>query len=65
MLLSFAMTLRYSFDLGEDADRLEQAISSVLEQGYRTGDIMQPGLTELSTEAMGAAVLAELDKTVS
>ena len=65
MLLSFAMTLRYSFDLGEEADRLEAAIASVLEQGLRTGDIMQPGLEEISTKAMGAAVLAELDKTVS
>ena len=42
-LLSFAMLLRYSFDLGEEADRLEQAIGRVLEQGYRTADIAGPG----------------------
>ncbi len=62
MLASFAMMLRYSFDLAEDADRLEAAIAAVLARGLRTADIMQPGMTRVSTEAMGAAILAELDR---
>ncbi len=65
MLLSFAMTLRYSFDLGEQADRLEKAIAAVLDQGLRTPDIMQTGMRQVSTEAMGKAVLETLDAAVA
>jgi 3-isopropylmalate dehydrogenase len=61
-LLSFAMMLRYSFDLGKESDLLEISIKSVLDSGKRTGDIMQPGMTKLSTTGMGDAVLAALDK---
>ncbi len=39
-LLSFAMMLRYSFDMGEDADLVEKAVEKALESGKRTGDIM-------------------------
>ena len=62
-LLSFAMLLRYSFDLGAEADRLEQAIAAVLEQGYRTADIAGPGDERVSTSGMGDAVLKELDRS--
>ena len=55
------MMLRYSFDLGADAALLENAIKAVLDQGIRTGDIMQPGMTSVSTTGMGDAVLAALD----
>ncbi|MCB1832666.1 MAG: 3-isopropylmalate dehydrogenase, partial [Geminicoccaceae bacterium] len=65
MLLSFAMMLRYSFDLGAEADRLEKAIATVLDKGIRTADIMQDGKTLVSTEAMGKAVVAELDRSLS
>ncbi|MBI1180920.1 MAG: 3-isopropylmalate dehydrogenase [Alphaproteobacteria bacterium] len=61
-ILSFAMALRYSFDLGEDADLVEGAVQDVLAAGYRTGDIMQPGMTKTSTTGMGDAILAALDK---
>jgi 3-isopropylmalate dehydrogenase len=60
-LLSFAMCLRYSFDMGSEADLLEGAIQKVLNSGKRTGDIMQPGATKVSTSGMGDAVLAALD----
>jgi 3-isopropylmalate dehydrogenase len=60
-LMSFAMLLRYSFDLGAEADRLERAIGAVLDAGYRTADIAQPGATPVSTSGMGDAVLKELD----
>lgn len=57
MLSSLAMCLRYSFTMGEVADRLERAITKVLDQGLRTGDIMQDGMTKVSTEQMGDAVV--------
>ena len=62
MILSFAMCLRYSFDMGDDADLLEKASQNVLDSGIRTGDIMQTGMTQVSTQAMGEALCAELDK---
>ncbi len=64
-LLSFAMMLRYSFDLEEDAALVEQAVECVLAAGYRTADIMQDGRTLVSTSEMGAALIRELDRLVS
>ncbi len=61
-LLSFAMMLRYSFDLGADADLVERAVQNVLATGVRTGDIAGPGGRKVSTTGMGDAVLAELDR---
>ena len=60
-LLSFAMALRYSYDLADDADLIETAAKNVLARGIRTGDIMTPGCTLVSTEAMGEALVKELD----
>ena len=62
MMLSFAMMLRYSFEMGEDADNVEAAVEAVLNAGLRTGDIMTDGMQMVSTEEMGGAVLKELDK---
>ena len=62
MLASFAMALRYSFGLVGEADRLERAISAVLDKGYRTADIFSPGMEKVGTEAMGQAIVAELDR---
>ena len=61
MLTSFAMMLRYSFDLAAEADLVENAVSRVLADGLRTADIMQEGMTEVSTAAMGDAVIAALE----
>ncbi|MGO1119697.1 3-isopropylmalate dehydrogenase [Rhodovibrionaceae bacterium A322] len=61
-LLSFAMALRYSFDLPDDADLIERAVNNVLLSGIRTGDVMAEGCTLVSTTQMGEAVIAELDK---
>lgn len=58
MIASFAMCLRYSFNLVEDADRLEKAIADVLDQGIRTGDIMAPGARQVGTTEMGDAILS-------
>ncbi|OUS07002.1 3-isopropylmalate dehydrogenase [Gammaproteobacteria bacterium 42_54_T18] len=59
-ILSVAMMLRYTFGFGETADRIENAVSSVLDQGYRTGDIYTDGMKKASTSEMGEAVLAAL-----
>ena len=52
-ILSAAMLLRYSFDLDKEADAIEAAVQSVLTDGYRTGDIMSEGCTQVGTTAMG------------
>ncbi len=61
-ILSFAMMLRYSFDMREEADLVEKAVKNALAKGVRTGDIMQPGMKRVSTTEMGNAVLDELAK---
>ncbi len=64
-ILSFAMALRYSFDLGEEATRVEAAVEKVLADGVRTADLMGPdGGTPVSTTEMGAAVIAALDASL-
>jgi 3-isopropylmalate dehydrogenase len=61
-ILSFAMCLRYSFGRVEDAALLEKAVERVLAEGYRTGDIMQPGMNKVGTREMTDAILKALDK---
>ncbi len=61
-ILSYAMALRYSFDMGSEADLVETAVQNVLASGIRTGDIMSEGMTMVSTTEMGDAILRELDK---
>ena len=60
-ILSLAMCLRYSFARVDDAVLLEKAVEEVLGQGYRTADIMQPGMTKVGTTAMTDAVIKALD----
>ena len=60
-LLSFAMALRYSFDLGDDADLIEKAAENVLKSGVRTADLLG-GTTKVGTRGMGDALIAELDR---
>ena len=57
------MCLRYSFGMKDEAARLEKAVDTVLAEGYRTGDIMQPGMTKVGTTAMTDAILKALDKS--
>ncbi len=64
-ILSFAMALRYSFDRGDEATRVEKAVETVLAQGVRTADLMGPaGGTPVSTQAMGDAVVAALEASL-
>src|SRR5215213_8008088 len=62
MIGSFAMALRYSFGLGEAADRLERAITDALAAGARTKDIAGPGVNALGTPEMGDAIVRELER---
>jgi 3-isopropylmalate dehydrogenase len=59
-ILSFAMALRYSLNLGAQADMIEQAVQDVLNSGTRTPDIMADGCTECSTAEMGDALINAL-----
>ena len=59
-ILSVSMMLRYSFNQGAAADAIEQAVSKVLDQGLRTGDIHCAGTTKVGTAAMGDAVVEAL-----
>jgi 3-isopropylmalate dehydrogenase len=61
-ILSFAMLLRHSFELEEDARLIETACTNVLAGGMRTADIMAPGSARVGTKVMGEAVVRELDK---
>jgi len=60
MLASFAMAMRYSFNMGNAADQLEAAIAAALARGLRTADIKSEGCTIVSTSEMGEAVVREL-----
>src|ERR1700724_3453656 len=62
MLASFAMALRYSFNMGNEADLIEKAIAGVLAQGLRTADIKSAGAKMVGTAQMGDAVIAEAAK---
>lgn len=55
-ILSAAMMLRYSFDMAEEADAVEAAVTKVLEEGYRTGDIMSEGCKPVSCSQMGTLI---------
>ena len=59
-IMSFALCLRFSLGLAQEADRLERAVDATISRGARTADIAQPGEKVISTKAMGDAVLAEL-----
>ena len=61
-VLSFAMMLRYSFDLAEEADLVEKAVADALGSGARTADIRQPNTASISTRDMGDTILRELEK---
>jgi 3-isopropylmalate dehydrogenase len=60
MIMSFAMMLKYSFDMNEDSLLIEQAVQNVLSKGLRTADIKQDGENAISTQDMGQAVIKEL-----
>ncbi len=61
-ILSAAMMLRYSFDMSEEADAVEAAVSAFLDAGYRTADIMSDGNTQVGCKECGDQILHFLNK---
>jgi len=61
-VLSIAMLLRYTLNLEKEAQTIENAVNKVLEEGYRTGDIMSPGKTLVGTSKMGELITERLSK---
>ena len=61
MIASFGMALRYSFNMGNEADLIDQAIAAALAKGLRTADIKSEGTKVVSTAEMGEAIVGELD----
>lgn len=59
-ILSAAMMLRYSFKLDNEAKAIEDAVTKVLNSGYRTGDIMSEGMKKVGTVEMGKLILDEI-----
>ena len=59
-ILSFAMALKYSLDLDNEADALENAVQEVLNDGLRTKDTLSEGMKEVSTSDMGDAIISKL-----
>ena len=59
-ILSGAMMLRLGFDMGKEADAIEAAVRKTLADGFRTGDIMEPGKTLLGCKEMGDKVVERL-----
>ena len=54
------MALRYSLDLDKEAEALEKAVQSVLNEGLRTKEILSKGMREVSTSEMGDAIISKL-----
>ena len=61
-ILSAAMMLRFSFDLDQDADAIENAVENVLKDGYRTIDIMSEGKVQIGTAEMGNKICSYITK---
>ena len=60
-ILSAAMMLRFTFDLDAEATAIEKAVETVLDKGYRTGDIMSAGCTKVGCSKMGDLLAAEIE----
>ena len=59
-ILAAAMMLKYSFDMDKESEEIENAVAGVLDAGYRTGDIMSPGKTQVGCQKMGDLIVAAL-----
>ena len=61
-ILSAAMMLRYSFDMPKEADAIENAVSAVLDEGFRTADIMSDGCKKVGCAEMGKLIISKLER---
>jgi 3-isopropylmalate dehydrogenase len=59
-ILSGAMLLRFSLDLGEEADCIEKAVADVLKQGYRTADLAEEGKALVNTVEMADLIIERI-----
>lgn len=59
-ILSAAMMLRYSFDMDQEADAVENAVNKALKDGYRTGDIMSEGMKKVTCSGMGDVIASNV-----
>jgi isocitrate/isopropylmalate dehydrogenase len=62
MLAAFGMALRYSFNMGKEADLLDAAIAAALARGLRTADLKSEGTTVVGTAEMGEAIVGEMER---
>ena len=61
-IFSAAMMLRYSFDMPKEADAIENAVSAVLDEGFRTADIMSDGCKKVGCSEMGKLIISKLER---
>ena len=59
-ILSAAMMLKYSFDMDAESEAIEAAVNKALDDGYRTGDIMSEGMTQVTCSEMGDKILENI-----
>ena len=64
-ILSAGMLLRYSLNMGKDADRIDAAVLRILEQGHRTRDIHAAGMKLVGTKEMGDLIAGEVQRSYS
>ena len=62
MIASFGMALRYSFNMGKEADMIDAAIAAAFAKGLRTADIASGGAKAVSTVEMGDAIIGEMER---
>src|SRR5262249_49256667 len=62
MIASFGRAVRYSFNMGKQADMIDAAIAAALAKNLRTADIKSEGCKLVGTTEMGAAILSEMEQ---
>ena len=60
-ILSVAMMMRYSFHLEEEAQDIEKAVNTILDEGYRTADMMSEGMKQVGCQEMGDLVVKQIE----
>ena len=60
-ILSVAMMMRYSFHLEKEAQDIEKAVNTILDEGYRTADMMSEGMKQVGCQEMGDLVVKQIE----
>ena len=61
-ILSFAMCLKYSFNMDSESEIINKSVNKVLSDGFKTPDLLGDDLKNLSTEAMGDQIIREINE---